>query len=68
MQTFSKLFLIALFGVTYVAADATILFCNQQDCQGSCSTQTVAGDGACHQLGGIDSASTQSLDAGCSGM
>lgn len=49
------------------AADASILFCNQDNCAGSCSTQTVPGDGACRELGGIESAQTQSLDPGCSG-
>ncbi|KAL2012273.1 hypothetical protein VTN00DRAFT_4991 [Thermoascus crustaceus] len=46
--------------------DATILFCNTESCTGSCSTQTVTGDGTCRQLGGIKSADTLSLDGGCS--
>ncbi|KAH0522947.1 hypothetical protein TsFJ059_006726, partial [Trichoderma semiorbis] len=43
-----------------------ILFCNQQDCGGSCSFQSPAGDGACHQLGGISSAKATQVDGGCS--
>ncbi|RFU73756.1 hypothetical protein TARUN_8498 [Trichoderma arundinaceum] len=43
-----------------------ILFCNQQDCGGSCSFQSPAGNGACIQLGGISSAKATQVDAGCS--
>lgn len=68
MQTFTKLFAITLFGATYVAADATIFFTGNTNCAGSGSTQTVPGDGACRQLGGINSAITTNVDPGCSGM
>ncbi|EGR44659.1 uncharacterized protein TRIREDRAFT_112037 [Trichoderma reesei QM6a] len=43
-----------------------ILFCNQQDCGGSCSFQSPAGNGACIQLGGISSAKATQVDSGCS--
>ena len=67
MQFTYKVLALAACAVT-AAADATILFCNTQSRTGSCSTQTVPGDRACRELGGISSADTQSLDPGCSGM
>lgn len=50
------------------AADASVLFCSQNNCAGACVKQTGPWDGGCGELGGINSALTQRLDPGCSGM
>ncbi|KAL6810453.1 hypothetical protein V8C40DRAFT_131589 [Trichoderma camerunense] len=60
-----KFFAVALLFASSAMA-GQILFCNQQDCSGSCSFQSPAGDGACHQLGGISSAKATQVDGGCS--
>lgn len=49
-----------------VASAGQILFCNTQSCDGSCSFQSPAGNGACIQLGGIQSAKATQVDFGCS--
>lgn len=46
---------------------ATILFCEQATCEGSCSNQTVIGNGECHQIGHKGAANTRSLNSNCSG-
>ncbi|KAL7781936.1 hypothetical protein V8C37DRAFT_136287 [Trichoderma ceciliae] len=56
--------LAALFASSAMASQ--ILFCNQQNCGGSCSFQSPAGDGRCIQLGGISSAKATQVDIGCS--
>ncbi|CAI4217715.1 unnamed protein product [Parascedosporium putredinis] len=49
-----------------LASAGQILFCNTERCDGSCSFQSPAGNGACRQLGGIKSAKATQVDAGCS--
>lgn len=49
-----------------LASAGQILFCNTQSCDGSCSFQSPAGNGACNQLGGIQSAKATQVDFGCS--
>lgn len=46
---------------------ATISFCEQATCEGSCSNQNVTGNGECHQIGHKGAANTRSLDSNCSG-
>lgn len=64
MQPTIKLLALAA-GIALVAANPAINFCENDSCGGTCSSQNVPGDGACRQLERIKSASTQSVDAGC---
>lgn len=52
--------------LTSSAFAGTIMFCNQQNCAGSCSYQSPAGNGGCIQLGGISSAMATQVDVNCS--
>ena len=49
-----------------IASAGQILFCDSQNCDGSCSFQSPAGNGQCIQLGGVGSAKATQVDAGCS--